>query len=34
LIELVARHQERRARITDEEVRTWMEQRSILVKKH
>jgi tryptophanyl-tRNA synthetase len=33
LIELVARHQERRARITDEEVRTWMEQRSILVKK-
>ncbi|KAG7360068.1 tryptophanyl-tRNA synthetase [Nitzschia inconspicua] len=32
LKELVAEHQERRARITDEEVRKWMEQRSILVK--
>jgi tryptophanyl-tRNA synthetase len=32
LKKLVAGHQERRARITDEEVRKWMEQRSILVK--
>jgi tryptophanyl-tRNA synthetase len=32
LKEIVAGHQERRARITDEEVRKWMEQRSILVK--
>ena len=33
LQELVANHQERRAKITDEEVRKWMTQRSILVKK-
>jgi len=33
LKELVAGHQERRARISDEDVRKWMEQRSILVKK-
>lgn len=32
LQELVAKHQEHRARITDDEVRKWMEQRSILVK--
>lgn len=32
LQELVAGHQERRAKITDEEVRKWMAQRSILVK--
>mmetsp|Transcript_5325 Transcript_5325/g.15465 ORF Transcript_5325/g.15465 Transcript_5325/m.15465 type:complete len:688 (+) Transcript_5325:182-2245(+) len=32
LQELVANHQERRARITDDEVRKWMAQRSILVK--
>ena len=30
LQELVAAHQERRARITDEEVRKWMKERSIL----
>jgi tryptophanyl-tRNA synthetase len=30
--ELVAAHQERRARITDEEVQKWMTERSILVK--
>ena len=30
LKELVAEHQERRAKITDEEVRKWMAQRSIL----
>jgi tryptophanyl-tRNA synthetase len=30
LQELVAGHQERRARISDDEVRKWMEQRSIL----
>lgn len=29
---LVAEHQERRAKITDDEVRKWMAQRSILVK--
>ena len=29
---LVANHQERRAKITDDEVRKWMAQRSILVK--
>ncbi len=33
LQELVAKHQERRAKITDDEVRKWMAQRSILVKK-
>jgi tryptophanyl-tRNA synthetase len=33
LQELVASHQERRAKISDEEVRKWMTQRSILVKK-
>jgi tryptophanyl-tRNA synthetase len=32
LQKLVAGHQERRTRITDDEVRKWMEQRSILVK--
>jgi len=32
LQDLVAKHQERRARITDDEVRKWMVQRSILVK--
>ncbi|KAL3927761.1 MAG: hypothetical protein SGARI_005239, partial [Bacillariaceae sp.] len=30
--EIVASHQERRAKISDEEVRKWMKQRSILVK--
>lgn len=33
LKKIVAAHQERRARITDEEVQNWMKQRSILVKK-
>jgi tryptophanyl-tRNA synthetase len=33
LQELVAAHQERRAKVTDEEVRKWMTERSILVKK-
>jgi len=32
LQDLVAKHQERRAKITDDEVREWMAQRSILVK--
>ncbi len=32
LQDLVAKHQERRAKITDDEVRKWMAQRSILVK--
>ena len=32
LQDLVAKHQERRAKITDEEVRKWMQERSILVK--
>jgi len=32
LQDLVAEHQERRAKITDDEVRKWMAQRSILVK--
>ena len=32
LKEIVAGHQERRAKITDDEVRKWMAQRSILVK--
>lgn len=32
LQDLVAKHQERRARITDDEVRKWMVQRSIVVK--
>ena len=30
LQELVAEHQERRAQITDEEVRKWMQERSIV----
>ena len=33
LQELVAAHQERRAKVTDEEVRKWMTERSIIVKK-
>lgn len=33
LQELVAAHQERRAKITDDDVRKWMEQRSIVVSK-
>eukprot|EP00977_Amphora_coffeiformis_P024736 scaffold16756_cov148-Amphora_coffeaeformis.AAC.4 len=33
LQELVAQHQERRAKITDEEVQKWMQERSILVTK-
>ena len=32
LKDLVAAHQERRAKVTDEEVRKWMTERSILVK--
>jgi tryptophanyl-tRNA synthetase len=32
LQELVAAHQERRAKVTDEEVRKWMTERSIVVK--
>ena len=33
LQDLVAKHQQVRAKITDDEVRKWMVQRSILVKK-
>ena len=33
LKELVAAHQERRAKVTDEEVRKWMAERSIVVTK-
>jgi len=34
LQELVASHQERRAKVTDDEVRKWMAERSIVVKKN